>query len=202
MHGTPFAGAQRPGRTCSRRLRTRTLKNGLPGHGPSGRGPRAANGTGLRSRRGGARRSLVYRARSGLRHNHARCGWLRRGRYGRQDWTRRSRWNWRRGRRGREHCRWRYRDRTRWRCRRCRQWRGSGSHGSCGLLQHRRDNRRFRGMSSRSRSRSRFRRRRRDRGLCCDGRMRDGRTRRRGMRSCALLLLGNGSEHVSRPGDV
>jgi hypothetical protein len=126
MHRAPFARTQRRTRSAwaaARTLRTRTLKNGLARNWTSGsRTHRSSRGASLRCRSYWTwRRSLVYRARSGLRDNHSWRRRLRRTGNGRgRRWTRRCRRSLRRGRsrgcrrRGRRRLGWSNDNRRRW----------------------------------------------------------------------------------------
>jgi hypothetical protein len=213
MHRATLAGAQRrTGSARSGRSRTRTLKNWLAGNRTSWRGACARRGCVrlsdwyARPRR----RSFVNRARSSLRHDHARRGrgrCCRSSRCSRTWWCRRSRRSTdrrRRRRRRRDHCRrWRRCCGTR-RCGRggcCRRRRSGGL--LCGRSHSRARRRHSRGWCWR-RSYGRLRRRSRNRGL--RGRRRnDRRTRRdsrfRGRR-CGFLLLRDRLQHISRTRDV
>ncbi len=217
MHWTTFAWAQRARRTSAGNLWTRALKNWLSRHRTPRSGTHSSRRSAcLRNRRNRTRRrSFVHRARPSLRNNHAR-----RGRLCNCHWRRRtcSDWSLRRGR-SYHRRRSRYRRLDGGRCRRsCRScWCNnsrSSRNDSCGRvgsrpLRRRRDH--FRSWSGRWRRNgrrgnwrrdgrrcwSRYRRRRRSRWL--------GGYRRRGgpKRSrCRFLLLGDGFEHISGPGDM
>jgi len=212
MHRTAFTRTQRwARRTHARHLRARALENWLPGYGAAGRRAHSDRHSGLHSRcyHRARRRSLIYGTRSGLGHNHARSRRLWPGQRRRGDGTRNRgslgrrrhryrRWSRRRqyGRRRSRNARWRY-------CR--RRGRSNG--------------RPFRGRHGRNHSGPRRGWRRRNwwrrnrpcrschrrhhywcgygRGLC--GHRRNRRSRRGRYH---FLLLRDGSEHISRPGDV
>jgi hypothetical protein len=211
MHGTALAGTQRARRTSAGNLWTRALKNGLTGNGAAGRGTHAPCGrSGLRCRRDGTRRRrFVHGTRPSLRHNHARSRRLRRACNGR--WCsrpRRRHWSLRRGsggrrrRSGRNRSR-RWHQRARWSNSR-RRIGCNRSRGSCGPFRGRRHNcgtRRGRWCNWSRRCRSRRR------GWSCDRRgncwlRRHWRRCRPQSRGNCFLLLRNGFQHVSGPGDV
>ncbi len=218
MHRTTLTRAQRTRGTSAGNHRTRALKNGLPWNWTSRRGPHrpGCGSAGLchgsnRTRR----RSLIHRTRASLRNNHAR----RR----RRNWhsrTGRSYWSLRCGRscggrrcrsRRRNHsdCWRRHRTRRSHKRRRCGGycWSRRRGHGSSGLLHHGSDNFRPRRRRGRFRRWNRWRHGRRRRS--CHWRRRHnhwsgGHGRRCGTsgRRNRFLLLGNGFQYISRPGDV
>ncbi len=227
MHRTPLSGTQRRTRRAGSRssLRTRALKNGLAGHGSSGRGTHCAGGrSSVCSRTHRARRrSFIHRTRPCLRHDHAGCGrlgwssnywrrcWARCGR--RKLWQRRSgdcgsRWRRRWRHDHRRHGRRRYRlslrsgrssnrGRDRW----C--WRNDwGGRFFCRRSNH------CRPRYNRSRRYYGSLDRRRCRGWLgwwrsCDYRLGYNRRRDWADRSGGgFLLLGDGLQHVARAGDV
>ena len=207
MHGATFAGTER-GTRSSGSLRPRTLENGLARDWTARGWARGCSGRGLPGRCGRLDRRLVHRARTRLRHDHAR----RRSANGRCRPRRscccRRRGGGRRlrsGRRGK--CR---RRRDRW-CRRLGRrgnWSGCRSAGRRGRWRRRRSNhRRSRSWlwNDQPWSGRRFGcwlwRRRRFRngcgGLGLDGRCGRRNRLRRGRRSSGLLLLGNQLHYVA-----
>jgi hypothetical protein len=223
MHGASLSRPQRGTRRAQTRssLRTRTLKNRLPGHGTAGGWTHDAWSAGLSCRNGSSgprRRCLVDRTWSSLRNDHTRCGRCGRSRRrgARHDrlsrrcgWCSRSgRCHRRRGRNGRSSSRGLSHCRTRGRRDSCgrRSWsRRRRDRGFFDNRYHRArgwrgcDWRRYRCRRRRWRWRShRFRDRRCNCRLCCDSR--NGRFRRR--RCCGFLLLRNRAQHIARSGDV
>lgn len=226
MHGTTLARTQRTGRTAAGRHRTRALKNRLPRHWTAGRGTHGANGrSSLAAHRSGGRdgtrrRSFVHRARPSLRNDHARCRRLRRTHHRRRCSRTRNDRRLRRGRRGnrwrsrRHHDRRRRRHGTR---RRGRRNYGTGNRTGTGRSRRSNGSRPLHRGRNHCRPRCRWRysrgcrsgrhtRRRRGSGKRrrSDGWSRHNRRRRCGPcgRRCRLFLLRDGSQHISRPGNV
>ena len=214
MHGTAFAGTQRrTRRTSTGNLRTRTLENWLARDWTSGRGThgpssRCAHLSNRRDRSG--RRSFVHRPRPRLRNNHARRRRLRRPGNDRRSggtWRNRSLWRCRCGDRGR--CRrgrsndghWWRRYRTRWRG----YWRRYDSRGSSRLLD---GGHNYRRRCGRRRNRSGNCRRCRRWSWSCHRRRSNYRLNdnwwrcRPRWRSRSFLLLRDGLQHITRPGNV
>jgi hypothetical protein len=218
MHRTPLSGTQRTRRTSARNLGTRALKNRLSRHRTPGRGSHRTypcRSAGRCNRRDGTRRrSFVDRTRSGLRNNHARRGNLQRTRRWRgratRDWSLRPHsWCSRRRRRRRElHRRSGWRScRTYWSRNRRKRWNYAWSRSRSRLFRHLGDH--FRSCSGR------WRRNRRCGNHWRSGRGRWSHHRRRNRwlggnnRHCGpnrsrgrFLLLRDGFQHISRPGDV
>jgi hypothetical protein len=215
MHRTTFTGTKRrTRRTSARHRRTRTLEDWLSRHRTAGRGTHCPGGRTCLCgwRHDTRRRSFVYRTRACLWNDHARCRRLR--------WTCDHRWRgtrswrrWLRCRRGshrrcyssgwRNDCcrRRRYRTRRGWHSHRC-----SRNRRCCRLLRgyygrwrgRRHDRWRRRGrLRHRGRRRWPNCRRYNDRARC-DGRWRHWTCRRRNR----FLLLRDGFQHISGPGDV
>jgi hypothetical protein len=225
MHRTPLSRTQGTRRTSAGNHRTGALKNWLsrhwtPGRGTHGPGRRAGLCNGCDRPR---RRSFIHRTRSSLRNNHARSRrlWRPRNHWNR---TRRRHWSMGRGRsRNRGRCRYRWRWRNHRRCRRryqprrcsnrrCgrrRRWSQGGSHGGhgpfCRWSNHFRPRSWRRRWSFRCRNR---RRRGRWRWSCRRSRGRNHRLCRNWShcgprrRRDGFLLLGNGFQHISRPGNM
>ena len=219
MHRTPLAGTQRRTRCAhSRPLRARTLEDRLSRDGASWRRTHGSSDGSTRLcnwRCGSWRRSLVHRTRPSLGDDHARRWRLWRTCHDR--WcgrTRRHRWHLRRSRCADRRCCWRRRRNDN--CRGGRHWTRRRRDGWCGdrhrsgglfrdrqrsyhrMYRRRRRNRR-RGRRNRRRCRGRRwpRHRRHSHGSRDHGRHCGPRRRRH-----RFLLLGNGLQHVSGPGDV
>ena len=221
MHWTALAGSQRTRRSSTWNLRTRTLKNWLPRHRTPGCGTHTDWHTRLRRSRSNdpRRRSFVHRARPSLRHNHARRRRLRRTGNRWRCWRTRGscdrnlrccrHWSRRRcGRGWSNHCGGRW-CRARWRRDHRRGW-NHRSNCSRRSFSYRRNNRgprcgRRHNWSYRRRNRRRSWRRRRLRHWRRrrnDGPGHDRRSHGPYRCSRRFLLLRNGFQHITRPGNV